>query len=251
MCTLSFNPTSPGYSVAMNRDELLTRPISLPPRIRQIENTLAIYPAEPSGGTWIACNSFGNLLAILNWNEVPVLQTPANKISRGILIPQLLVYPNSESVNSALLRLDLSSVLPFRLIGIFLKNWDLAEWRWNGTSLKQLSFPWARKHWFSSSLSDSSAEKQRGDYCNSISALSENNQWLRNLHRSHFPERGPFSICVHRPDAATVSYTEVHVSRARASMNYLQGHPCSKVAFDFSGELPLTESRSAPAHPTR
>ena len=31
--------------------------------------------------------------------------------------------------------------------------------------------------------------------------------WLRRLHRSHLPERGPFSICMHRSDAATVSYT--------------------------------------------
>jgi len=54
--------------------------------------------------------------------------------------------------------------------------------------------------------------------------------WLRRLHRSHLPERGPFSICMHRSDAATVSYTEVAVSGQRATMRYKLGPYCSNGA---------------------
>ena len=54
--------------------------------------------------------------------------------------------------------------------------------------------------------------------------------WLRRLHRSHSPQRGPFSICMHRRDAATVSYTEVAVSKRRATMRYKSGPCCSNKA---------------------
>jgi hypothetical protein len=51
--------------------------------------------------------------------------------------------------------------------------------------------------------------------------------WLRRLHRSHSPQEGPFSICMHREDAVTVSYTEVSVFRNRARMGHIAGAPCS------------------------
>jgi hypothetical protein len=50
------------------------------------------------------------------------------------------------------------------------------------------------------------------------------------LHRSHGTERGPYSTCMHREDAATVSYTEVTVSRQRADMSYTPGTPCCTVS---------------------
>ena len=51
--------------------------------------------------------------------------------------------------------------------------------------------------------------------------------WLRRLHRSHLPQEGPFSICMHREDAVTVSYTEVSVFGNRARLEHLRGAPCN------------------------
>jgi hypothetical protein len=45
-----------------------------------------------------------------------------------------------------------------------------------------------------------------------------NQEWLRSAHRSHVPAPGPFSVCVHRPDTATVSCTEVKSGSSRISM---------------------------------
>ncbi len=53
--------------------------------------------------------------------------------------------------------------------------------------------------------------------------------WLRRLHRCHAPESGPFSTCMHRSDAATVSYTEIAVSGRRVRMQYHAGAPCGLV----------------------
>ena len=57
--------------------------------------------------------------------------------------------------------------------------------------------------------------------------------WLRRLHRSHSPKAGPFSTCMHRADAATVSYTEVTVSGREALIRYHAGAPCQGTACPF------------------
>jgi hypothetical protein len=57
-------------------------------------------------------------------------------------------------------------------------------------------------------------------------ASAGSTEWLRRLHRSHSPKRGPYSTCMHRDDAATVSYTEVVVSRHGATMGHTPGAPC-------------------------
>ncbi|MDR3576231.1 MAG: hypothetical protein P4L50_20375 [Anaerolineaceae bacterium] len=56
-------------------------------------------------------------------------------------------------------------------------------------------------------------------------------EWLRLLHRSHLPQAGPFSTCMHRDDAATVSYKEVAISPQGAKMRHRAGAPCQCSAF--------------------
>ena len=51
--------------------------------------------------------------------------------------------------------------------------------------------------------------------------------WLRRLHRSHSPQTGPFSTCMYRTEAATVSYTEIDVFRQRARLRHVCGPACS------------------------
>jgi len=46
------------------------------------------------------------------------------------------------------------------------------------------------------------------------------------FHRCHDPERGPFSPCMHREDAHTVSFTWVRVDRTRVTMRYSPDSPC-------------------------
>jgi hypothetical protein len=65
--------------------------------------------------------------------------------------------------------------------------------------------------------------------------------WLRRLHRSHVPNPGAFSVCVHRPDAETVSYTEVRCHGSLISMDYLNGNPCLKEGFDELASVVLRD----------
>ncbi len=234
MCTLTFVPAEDGYMVGMNRDELLTRPVALPPRVFERSWIEMVYPRELSGGTWIACNGQGNLLALLNWNASESHNLSEKRRTRGLVIPQLIGLPDSATADSHFQQMNLDGLFPFRLIGVFRSEKVVNEWWWDGTAKKFLRLSWARKHWFSSSLSDSLAEKERGRACEAVAGepAAGSNGWLRRLHRSHVPGPGPFSVCVHRQDAATVSYTEVRCGRTQISMDYLDGNPCMKTGFD-------------------
>jgi len=234
MCTLSIIPAEEGYLAGMNRDELLTRPPALPPSTFHRKGTDAAYPREPSGGTWIACNSRGNLLALLNWNEVDPWVLGNKSRTRGCVIPELIYEAESSATDLLLRQMDLVGIFPFRLIGAFPKERIFIEWQWDGLRAIRLNYPWERRHWFSSSLSDTQAKKVRSGVCDAAASKATvlDERWLRSLHRSHTPDPGPFSICAHRPDAASVSYTEIRHNDSRVSMDYLTGNPCGREDFD-------------------
>ena len=234
MCTLTFVPTVDGYLAGMNRDELLTRPAALPPEIHEREAMKLVYPREPSGGTWIAASTRGNLLALLNWNEVDIAGLGEKRRTRGLVIPDAILEKNARSTKAHLDQLSLDGIFPFRLIGVFRNERQLIEWRWDGTGIQQLGWAWARKHWFSSSLSDTSATAERSRVCDAavLDPAVGSPHWLRQLHGSHEPKPGPYSICVHRQDASTVSYTEVECAGSSISMRYLSGSPCLKGPFE-------------------
>ena len=228
MCTISFVPKLRGFYLAMNRDEKFTRSTALPPAIIDRADRRAIFPHEPEGGTWIAANDAGVCLALVNWHRID--QQPVRSIaSRGQVVKALAAKSSDEEIAIGLAALPLRRLLPFRLIAIIPSEQRVTEWRWDRDRLFAHKHAWELRHWFSSGLDEPKAERERGRVCEaaqrqkSIGSLN----WLRRLHRSHSPKRGPFSVCMHRPDAATVSYTEVTVSGRRATMRYKSGPSCS------------------------
>jgi hypothetical protein len=91
---------------------------------------------------------------------------------------------------------------------------------------------WDLGIWISSGFDEPGARRERGRIFRQ--ALRQRSagtlEWMRRLHHSHIPEAGPYSICMHRADAATVSYTEVLVSARRGRMRYQAGAPCERAA---------------------
>lgn len=225
MCTLSFIPDDDGYLVAMNRDELLTRGIARPPESRTVGNLQIICPTDISGGTWIAVNSAGTTWALLNWN----IRTNASKErSRGEVVVELAPLSRPSEASTLISPGDLRGIDPFRVVGISALDREVIEWRWNGVRLQQVTYEWVRNHWFSSGRSDELAAQMRAQAFATAEHESGagSKEWLRRVHSSHKPERGAFSVCVHRNDAATVSFTEVQVSLEHVRMLYRPGCPC-------------------------
>ena len=225
MCTVSFVPTATGFRLAMNRDEKRSRVAALPPAAFKISKRRVLYPREPSGGTWLAVNDAGLCLALINWHRIE--RQPVGRIeSRGEIIPALMGEKDSNSIARRLRRMPLRKKRPFRLIVSDPQNQRLIEWQWDAKSLKTQRYRWERHHWYSSGYDERAAEESRAAVCEkySLDTLAT----MRKLHASHLPKRGPFSICMHRPDAATVSYSEVSVMGRRIAMSYQAGAPCKE-----------------------
>ncbi len=231
----------------MNRDEQRDRFSALPPEIVEFENHRVLFPREPTGGTWISANDAGVCLALINWHRIK--REPNNGVrSRGEVIRKLAGISTSDEISTAVKKLPLRKLRPFRLIAIVSAENRVIEWRWNLNRLSVRKHSWESRHWFSSSFDERTAERVRAKVCASfvagggdpgrretsrrgrmagVNAAGYSLRSLRQLHRSHMPKRGPFSICMHRPDAMTVSYTEVAVSKHRATMRYKSGPSCS------------------------
>ena len=243
MCTISFVPNLRGFYLAMNRDEKFTRSTALPPAIVDLADRRAIFPCEPQGGTWIAANDAGVCLALINWHRIE--RQPVRSIaSRGQVVKALAAKSSDKEIAAGLAALPLRRLLPFRLIAIIPSEKKVIEWRWDRDHLSTHKHAWVRRHWFSSGLDEPKAERERGRICKAAQRQKSEGHldWLRRLHRSHSPERGPFSICMHRPDAATVSYTEVAVSASGRCMQMENG--------PRSGECDRCKRRSQSRRPS-
>jgi hypothetical protein len=250
MCTVSFLPKSQGFYLAMNRDEKRVRLAGLAPMVVELEAHRAVFPREPTGGTWISTNDAGVCLALINWHRIG--RKPKNGIlSRGEVVRELAGKSTVDELAAAVNQLPVRKLRPFRLIAIVPGERRVIEWRWNLQCLAIHNHEWRRQHWFSSGFDERRAELERGKICASfvaegpdpgkssksgqlklagVTAAGYSLKWLRLLHRSHAPKRGAFSICMHRSDASTVSYTEVTVSGRRATMRYKAGPCCSNGA---------------------
>jgi hypothetical protein len=215
----------------MNRDENLTRPTGLPPRKQMVNGRAVLSPSEPGGGTWIALNHSGACLALINWYSV-TSRVKQNPISRGEVVKSLRATDSADAADAELRGAPLGRINPFRLIGIFPRTQQIFEWRWDLKRLLRKARPWKTQQWVSSGFDEPTAQRVRGRTFGF--ALREREagrlEWLRRLHRSHSPQSGPFSTCMHRTDAATVSYTEITVSDHLAKMGYQAGLPCSSPA---------------------
>lgn len=227
MCTVTFLPGRKGYRLGMNRDEQRSRVHARPPKQISGKGGTLLAPHEPGGGTWIGLNSFGVSFALINWYSVNRRVTK-QPVSRGEIIPAARKAKSHDEVTSALRELPLRRINPFRLIGVFPVAEVIVEWRWDLQRLVARRHRWAVQQWISSGFDEPKAQRVRSATFRRASQQASFGtlDWLRRLHRSHAPEPGPFSTCMHRKDAVTVSYTEISVHGSRGAMVYHDGPPC-------------------------
>jgi hypothetical protein len=248
MCTVTFWPNPQGYRLGMNRDERHTRPQGLPPRIQTVGQFQAVFPTEPSGGSWVGLNDQGTGFALVNWYAQPLRDLP-HAASRGIIVPALLATQSIAEAELALRALPLDRLQPFRLMGCFPPQRELRLWQWNGLGLTGEFLPWQPAQWRSSGWDEPTADRIRGAVFQEWSRRPDAGSpgWLLDLHASHVPEAGAFSHCVHRTDAGTVSYTELDWNRDTGGrMRYLAGCPCSAMP-DPTASASFTEWHLPPA----
>jgi hypothetical protein len=227
MCTISFIGRQRGYRLAMNRDESSSRPAGLPPKRIRLDGRGVVCPSEPGGGTWIALNDAGVAFGLINWYSAGAA-VQGNSVSRGEVIKALAAQVSADAASPILRVLPLERINPFRLIGIFPGRTEIMEWSWNLKTLNSKTHGWHSRQWISSGYDEPAAQRIRSRTFQL--ALRQKTagslEWLRRLHRSHAPSLGPFSTCMHRQDAATVSYTEIVVFGRHGTMRHWSGSPC-------------------------
>ena len=248
MCTLTVVTDNDEYIMAMNRDEKIARGAGLPPETYEFDGTRAIYRSDGDGGTWFATNEYGVSLALLNWNDVAPHGPDVKRRSRGRVIPTLIDSRSLADLHDVFGVSNIAAMMPFRLVGVFPSEQEIWEWRWDSAQLECQVHEWESRHWFSSSLSDERAEALRGAACRTARHESDAGsvRWLRRLHASHAGGPGPFSLCVHREDVKTLSYSEVLISSGSVRMRHFRGSPCTMNPADLT-EIEIERRR--PAYP--
>jgi len=238
-------PRKTGYCLGMNRDEKLTRPEGLPPMLKVVNGRRVICPSEPGGGTWIALNDSSVSLALINWYSVPA-RVENSPISRGEVVNSTSRAENPKQLEAVLSTLALERMNPFRLIGIFPAFCQITEHRWDLKTLERNRCRWQPQQWISSGFDEPAAQRERSRTFRqaleqeSVGSLS----WLRRLHRSHVPGKGPFSTCMHRPDAATVSYAEILVQGRNTALRYCTSSPCEHHLLSLAKGISSSATRS-------
>lgn len=228
MCTLSWAPLSDGYAVAMNRDERRTRAPALPPGPVDADGVPALMPVDgDAGGTWISVNARGHTLALLNrWDESPH-DTGTPFVSRGLLVRDLAGLAGSGTLRTAISGLPLSRYRPFTLASVAPAGHPVL-FEWNGQELSHGIVTEPGLVRTSSGSDQAGVEHSRSALFRAARGAPGGltPEVLAGFHRSHEPEKGPLSICMHRDEAVTVSFSLITVSHGQVLFRYVAGSPC-------------------------
>jgi hypothetical protein len=239
MCTVAFVPcAASGYLLGHNRDEARARSRAVPPERHTKGDRRIVAPRDPEGGgTWIGVHDGGVCASILNASEIDQQRLPVRLESRGRILSELLHLDGADSVGTHLdgIQVRLGRIRAFHLV--------IVEPPREGRPARSVRFRWDGKHlgrddhdgprlYVSSSLDQSRAEQTRdASWRRLLDTNPEPDRTtLRRWLASHEPQRGPLSVCMHRPEARTVSRTLVTVAPGGIEMAYLSGAPCSPEA---------------------
>jgi hypothetical protein len=235
VCTVVLVPLGGGgFLLGHNRDERRSRARATPPRADLASGLRFVAPGDPDGGgTWIGVNDAGVVACLLNAAEVPGRAVPVDPPSRGLLVREAM---ECRSFDLACERFsgreaDWRRRRAFHLViaargkpgaslAIARLAWDGAAARWD-----RLEGP---AFLTSSTFDGTGVDRARRE------------AWVRFLDRardparelpawlaSHDPARGPYSVCMHREEARTVSRTLVTVRASGIALDYLDGPPCA------------------------
>jgi hypothetical protein len=225
MCTVSWLHWPGGYDLFCNRDEKIDRPPAIAPRIHERGWVRFIAPVDPqSGGTWIGVNEFGVSVCLLNGtNEID--RAPAVR-SRGLIVRDLIWADSARECALWLKQLDLSRVAPFIALLLQPENPATVGY-WDGETLTVRSAD-CYMPLTSSSYDPAGAREIRHNEFRSVtrSAGRTDASVLHAFHRSHGPGPSPYSVCMHRPDAETVSFSHIVVTPEEVRFSYSPAAPC-------------------------
>jgi hypothetical protein len=223
MCTVTWTARpDEGYQLVFSRDEQRTRPAASPPRLTAHAGFSLLAPHDPpGGGTWIFANGHGLTACVLNFYDAPAPPAPPadGRESRGRLLQALAASPDPENFGQLLSQLAAPGRhLPCLLLAISPSARALA-WTWDGRQLTPRAAPTPG---FITTSSFDASRVVPARHAAYAAWREEAAQDLPAFHRAASVSPDAFSVRMSRPDARTVSLTEVVCAPAERllSMSY-------------------------------
>jgi hypothetical protein len=223
MCTVSWIHHAEGYHLLCNRDEQRTRGIAAAPAMFGRAGTRFIAPTDVDyGGTWIAVNEHGLGLCLLNAGR---RERAGQGRSRGFVIPELIRVRSAGECAFTLGQFDLAPFAPFTLL-MLEPGGQATIAAWDGRTLATERNADRRAPLVSSSFDPEGVRRSRiREYLRQTTGDAAS---LYRFHTNHGAggAGNPYSTCMHRPDAETVSFSWVVVNRDQVRFLYVPAAPC-------------------------
>lgn len=225
MCTLTWFATDSGYELFFNRDERLSRKRATPPSPQVADGVQYLAPIDAdAGGTWIAANERGLTVCLLNHYQYEQIATYKDWTSRGEIVRAFASVGSLLQAEQQFKRLDLDDYRAFRMFVIDLRGHNRL-FVWDGHQPRVERNVAAPK---SSSSVDAKHVKslRRQLFVDSgLAGSTDRNEFIA-YHASHSPSKSKESVCMHRDDAKTVSFSHLAVSAEKVDFSYSDGSPC-------------------------
>lgn len=165
MCTVTlipFHETPNGFILTSNRDEAGARE-TLPPDFYRENNVDLLYPKDKvAGGSWIGISCRKRLICLLNGGFEDHQRYPPYKLSRGVVVKDLLVAPVMvEAINAY----NFPNIEPFTIIAVdWGKDLNFIEFVWDGEKKHVRHLNHTSHLWSSSPLYSSEVKKLREEW---------------------------------------------------------------------------------------
>jgi uncharacterized protein with NRDE domain len=220
MCTVSFVYANNSFLLTSNRDEKITRPSAIEPKIYQTANKKIIYPKDAkAGGTWFVVDEFGNTIILLNGGKTKHIAKEKYRLSRGIIVLDLIT---SDSIVSTWKAIDLTDIEPFTLL--VLENKQPFQLQWNGEEKSTDKLEINQTYiWSSSTLYTPDIQQQRAEwfskYMNENTMISADT--MKFFHKNTEPKDSKNGLIINRDNLyKTLSVTQTVISGDAILVNH-------------------------------
>jgi hypothetical protein len=230
MCTVTWLQQQAGYQLFCNRDEKRSRGVALQPEVHLRDGVRYIAPVDADhGGSWISVNEFGVSVCLLNGDHPTLGLHAPERRSRGHIVTLLATATRTSDALATLRRQDLRAYDPFVLL-LLAPDRPQVIARWNGVLLRLDPRAGEQNFLTSSSYDAAGVRRSRAaEFTQHRNRDTDPAEVMRAFHACHGAGESAYSTCMHRPDAETVSFSEVHVAPGKITFLYSPAAPCRQL----------------------
>jgi uncharacterized protein with NRDE domain len=217
MCTVTYIPVANGCWLTSNRDEVPHRQPATTAGWHILANGDEWYFAKDAkaGGTWMATHKNVETAILLNGAGKPFVPLDKYKLSRGLVLLQLLQM--QEPLPFAFLAYDLTGIAPFTLVHF--RQGQLHECKWDSVEMTVKRLDEAQAFiWSSSTLYSEVIRKKRQQWFDEWQTANPNPDWdaIMGFHGSQNENDPENSICMKRKEGIqTISISSVQLDKQR------------------------------------